>query len=171
MSVLTVLLVSCGAKKGAVGSGASRVEPTWHTCLIQGARATVRTEDNEISAAITLQAVRDSMIVVSIMPMLGMEMIRLEATPTDIIVIDKFNGQYLQATYADLNKLLTPNLNYDILQQLCSAELPTGGDKARLQHTFGDQTIELVITYAPRQIDVPVRVFHQRLDKYTPMGN
>ena len=73
-------------------------------------------------------------------------------------------------TAVSLNKLLNPALNYDILQQLCSAELPTGKEKARLQHTFGNETIELVLNYAPRQIDVPVRVFHQRLDRYSPMA-
>lgn len=166
-----LLLSSCGAKKKAAESVQTIKEepaqPTWHTCLIQGARATVTTDEDKISASITMQTVRDSMIVISIMPMLGIEMARLEATPTGMIAIDKMHGRYAKATFAELNRKLTPNLNWDILQQIASAELPTGDEKARLMYSFGDETVEIVINYAPRKIDVPVRVTNQRLEKYT----
>ena len=62
--------------------------------------------------------------------------------------------------------MLTPSLNWDILQQTCAAELPTGSDKARLVYAVGDKTIELVINYTPRKLDVPVNMRRQRLDKY-----
>ena len=48
-----------------------------------------------------MQTVHDSMIVISVMPMLGMEMMRVEATPTQIIAIDKLHGRYAKATFAD----------------------------------------------------------------------
>ena len=166
-----LLLAGCGAKKKAVNSSIPSPEepaaPTWQTCLIQGAKATIITETDRLSSNLTMQTVRDSMLVISVMPMFGMEMMRIEATPLELIAIDKIHGQYAKATYVELNQKLTPNLNYDILQQLCSAELPTGGEKARLLYTFGDETIELVIDYPPRQLDVPVRVVHQKLDRYT----
>ena len=114
-----------------------------------------------------MQTVHDSMIVISVMPMLGMEMMRVEATPTQIIAIDKLHGRYAKATYADLNRQLTPSLNWDILQQLCTAELPTGPEKARLVYTFGKERLELIIHYPPRKLDVPVRMTNQRLTKYT----
>ena len=120
-----------------------------------------------MAANVTMQTVRDSMMVISIMPMLGMEMLRVEATPLEVIAIDKIHGQYATATYAELNRKLTPSLNWDILQQLCSAELPTGDQKARLLYMFGDDTIEVVINYSPRQLDVPVRVMNQPTKRYT----
>lgn len=119
-----------------------------------------------MSAAIIMQAVRDSMLVISVMPMLGMEMIRLEATPLELTAIDKIHGRYAKASYADLNRKLTPDLNWDVLQQICSAELPTGNEKARLQYAFGEQTIELVIDYGKRQLDGPVRVVNQPVTRY-----
>ena len=127
------MLVGCGAKKSIGKSQASKAEsaPAWHTCLIQGAVATITTNTDRFSASVTMQTVRDSMLVISVMPMLGMEMIRLEATPTELIAIDKLHGRYAKATFADLNRQLTPSLNWDILQQICSADLPTGNDKAR----------------------------------------
>lgn len=163
-----LLLVACGTKKKI----AERQEPTvsvpaWHTCLVQGARATVATANDRLSANVTMQTVHDSMLVISVMPMLGMEMLRVEATPLEVIAIDKLHGRYAKATYADINRRLTPSLNWDVLQQIATAELPLGEQKARLMYTFGDQLIELVIDYPARRLDVPVKVNHARLNKYT----
>ena len=126
--LLTALvLAGCGTKKKVVFSDTMEPEviepevPAWHTCLIQGARATVITEDDKISATITMQTVRDSMIIISVMPMLGIEMARLEATPLEIIAIDKIHGRYAVGTFAELNRQLTPTLNWDVLQQICTA--------------------------------------------------
>ena len=84
-----------------------------------------------------------------------------------MIAIDKIHGRYAKATFADLNRQLTPSLNFDILQQICAAELPTGSERARLLYSFGNETIELVIDYPPRRLDVPVRVKNQPLKNYT----
>ncbi len=161
------MLAGCGTKKIAESVQPSEVsEPTWHTCLIQNARATVTMNEDRLTANVTMQTVRDSMMVISIMPMLGMEMMRIEATPLELTAIDKIHGRYAKATYAAMNNRLTPSLNWDILQQLCSAELPTGSERARLVYSFGEQMIELVIDYPARKIDVPVRVTHLPLNKY-----
>lgn len=125
------------------------------------------TDEDKLSSAVTMQTVHDSMIVISVTPMFGMEMMRVEATPTEIIAIDKLHGRYAKATFADLNKQLTPSLNWDILQQICTAELPTGDKKARLVYTLGKKQIELILDYPPRKIDVPVKMTNQRLTKYT----
>ena len=93
--LLACMLVGCGVKKGVVESGKSKVEsePAWHTCVIQGARGTVSTSEESFSAGMTMQTVRDSMIVISVIPMLGMEMLRLEATPKELTGIDKVHGR------------------------------------------------------------------------------
>ena len=161
----TLFLVSCGAKKAVVV--VEPEVPAWHTCLIQGARVVVETDEDKISATANLQVVRDSMLVISVMPMLGIEMLRVEATPQQVIAIDKIHAQYTVATYSEVNGKLTPELTWTILQQLCSAELPTGDKKAILQYSYGKETLKLTIDYPERLTDVPVRVFNTRLDKYT----
>ena len=159
-----MMLVSCGVKKKVTKSEPSG--PTWHTCLIQGARATVTKGTESYSANVTMQTVRDSMLVISVMPMLGMEMLRLEATPLELTGIDKIHGQYAKASFADLNRRLTPALNWDVLQQVCTAELPLGSERARLVYEFGGDVIEIVIEYPARKLDVPVRVTSQPTTKY-----
>ena len=171
--VLLLVLTGCGAKKKATKGTIEGVEPNeppmpaWVTCVIQNARATVIRGGDRLTAQITMQTVRDSMAVISIMPMLGMEMLRVEATPEEVIAIDKIHAQYGKATYVDLNRKLTPDISWEIMQQICSAELPTGSEKARLAYQFGKETIELIIEYPQRQLDVPVRVAHQPLNRYS----
>ncbi len=170
--IAALVLAGCGTGRRIVNNHPVSVEPEvpkWHTCLIQNAKATIVKDGEMISANVTMQTVRDSMLVISIMPMLGLEMIRLEATPAEVIGIDKIHGQYAKATFAELNRQLTPQISWEILQQLCSAELPTGAEKARLQYSLGDEHVELIVNYPERKTDVPVRVQHIRIDKYTQM--
>lgn len=165
-----VLLSACGAQKKTVKTQPKAEEPVvpaWHTCLIQNAQVTVITDEERLSANATMQVVRDSMIIISVIPMLGIEMMRIEATPLELTAIDKIHGQYAKAQYSDLNRQLTPSINWDILQQICSAELPTGSEKARLVYNYGDERIELVIQYPARKTDVPVKMNAIRKDKYT----
>ena len=104
-----LLLAACGAKRGAISNQPSEISvPAWHTCLIQGARATVPTNEERLSANVTMQTVHDSMLVISVMPLLGMEILRVEATPIEVTAIDKLHGRYAKVTYADINRRLTP---------------------------------------------------------------
>lgn len=162
-----IVLASCGTKKKAISSQPSVVsEPTWHTCLIQGARATVNLGDQQFAANVTMQTVRDSMLVISVMPLPGLEIARFEATPFELTGVNKLEGTYATTTYAELNRNLVPSLNWDILQQLCSAELPTGAESARMMYTLSDKTIELNVIYPVRKLDVPVKVSHQNKSRY-----
>ncbi|MCR5533429.1 MAG: DUF4292 domain-containing protein [Paludibacteraceae bacterium] len=170
--IAALVLAGCGTGRRIVNNHPVSVEPEvpkWHTCLIQNAKATIVKDGEMVSANVTMQTVRDSMLVISIMPMLGLEMIRLEATPAEVIGIDKIHGQFAKATFAELNRQLTPQISWEILQQLCSAELPTGAEKARLQYSLGDEHVELIVNYPERKTDVPVRMQHIRIDKYTQM--
>lgn len=166
-----MLLTGCGAKKKVASTEPPVViepeVPSWHTCLIQGARIVVETDEDRLSATTNMMVVRDSMLIISVMPMLGIEMLRIEATPLQVTAIDKVHGYYAITSYSELNKQLTPSINWDVLQQMCSAELPTGSEKARMRYSFGKETIDLTITYPERQTDVPVRMTNARLDKYT----
>lgn len=165
VALAALVLASCGAKKGLVKP--TQDAPTWHTCMIQGARATVSKGDDKLSANVTMQTVRDSMIIISVMPMLGIEMLRLEATPEQLTAIDKIHGQYAVTTFEQLNHKLTPKLTWKVLQQMCSAELPTGSQQAHLQYMFGKEMIDIVIDYSTPIKDVPVRMTNQRTDRYT----
>ena len=140
--------------------------PQWHTCLMQNAQAVVTLGNETLRANCTLQTVRDSMMVLSIMPMLGIEMLRIEATPAQVTGIDKINRRYAVATYDDINRYLTPSVTWHDLQAFATGELPTGDKEAFVGYTAGKQTIMLRIIYPERQLDVPVRTQAANLSRF-----
>lgn len=164
--VILMMLAGCGTKKKVSPIIPQESVHRWHTCLIRNAQATVEMGNNKLSASITMQAVRDSLVVISVMPMMGIEMMRIEATPKEVICIDKLHGQYAVASYEVFNQHITPKLTWKILQEICSAELPNGETKARLHYVFKKQTIEIQIQYPERQLDSPIRIQKQPTHKY-----
>ena len=158
---------SCHTQKVAVQQQPTETpteeEKPWHTCLIQGAKATLTMDGKTISANCTMQVVRDSMLVISVMPMLGIEVYRLEATPEELIAIDKINHQYLRTDYAHINKYVAPSLTWEDLQQIASNEVQGG---PFIGYAIGEKTIALKITYPEKQTDVPVRTQHIDLSRY-----
>lgn len=145
---------------------AQTTESQWHTCLMQNAQGVVTIGEQTLRATCTMQTVRDSIVILSIMPMLGIEMLRIEATPEQITGIDKINRQYAVATYEEVNRYLQPAVSYNDLQALATGELPTGKDEAFVGYTAGKQTIMLRLTYPARQTDVPVRTRGADLTRY-----
>ena len=141
-------------------------EPQWYSCLIQNAQAVVTLGNETMRATCTMQTIRDSALVISITPMLGIEMFRVEATPTQVIGIDKIHRQYAVATYDGINRYLSPALTWNNLQDLATAELPTGDKEAFVGYTAGKQTIMLRITYPERLLDIPVRTKAANLSRY-----
>lgn len=158
---------SCHTQQAAVQKQSAETlteeETLWHTCLIQGAKATLTMDEQTITANCTMQVVRDSMLVISVMPMLGIEVYRLEATPDELIAIDKLNHQYLRTDYAHINKYVAPSLTWEDLQQIASNEVQGG---PFIGYAIGEKTIALKITYPEKQTDVPVRMLHIDLSRY-----
>lgn len=158
---------SCHTQKVAVQPQPTETpteeEKPWHTCLMQGARATLTIDEEIISANCTMQVVRDSMLVISVMPMLGIEVYRIEATPDELIAINKLNHQYLRTDYQQVNRYVTPPLRWEDLQQIASNELPGG---PFVGYAIGEKTIALKITYPEKQTDVTVRTQHIDLSRY-----
>ena len=176
IEIITVLALGTGFAIGFTSCRTQRVavqpQPTetpteeekpWHTCLIQGAKATLTMDEQTITANCTMQVVRDSMLVISVMPMLGIEVYRLEATPDELIAIDKLNHQYLKTDYARINRYVTPSLTWEDLQQIASNEVQGG---PFIGYAIGEKTIALKITYPEKQTDVPVRTQHIDLSRY-----
>ena len=129
--LVVMIMVGCAVKKDVTANGEkANVECAkvtkvtkknhWHTCVIQGAKATVTTKSDKITASVTMQAVHDSLIIISVMPALGIEMVRLEATPDELLAFDKVHNRYAKTTFKELNKRLKPKLTWKQLEQICS---------------------------------------------------
>ena len=166
--LLAVSLIGCSIQKGKQ-KPVKESEPSWHTCVIQGAKAIVTTKEDKVSATVTMQVVHDSLLIVNIMPMLGIEMARLEATPTEIVAFDKVYNRCAVTTYEELNQRLVPKISWEQLQQICSAELPTGKETAHFVYSIGKESIAFDITYPERKTDVPGRMNRLPQERYKKM--
>ena len=61
---------------------------------------------------------RNHFIAVSVQPMLGIEMVRMEATPDSLWIFDKMNRKYVAFTYPEIEQTLNTNLSYKKIQDL-----------------------------------------------------
>lgn len=83
-------------------------------------KASVKTnqDGNETSFNITLRAKKDSIIWISISPLLGIEVARVMITPDSVMMLDRIHNKYQVNTFDAINKLLQLKVNFEIVQSL-----------------------------------------------------
>lgn len=130
---------------------------TWHSCLAQGAQAEVILGEQTLRVTCSFWAIKDSISIISITPMFGIEMYRLEATPEQITIIDKMQHQYIVTHYDDINRYLTPPMRYqDIEDAISGASRLPGTEQTALAYSAMGHTAALIIHYPEIRMDVPV---------------
>ena len=84
------------------------------------AKASVTANDSgqETSFDITLRIHKDSIIWISVSPLLGIEVARIMITPDSIKMLDRLHGQYQCSSFEYINKLLQMKVNFEIVQAL-----------------------------------------------------
>lgn len=78
----------------------------------------VKMPGKEMSSRAELKMVRDSALVLSVQPIMGIEVIRLEMDRDSIRFIDRMNKRYLAENYAQLKGQTPIAFNYNNLQSL-----------------------------------------------------
>ena len=89
--------------------------PRW-----MSAKASVTTiqEGNETSFNISLRYKKDSVIWVSISPLLGIEVARVMVTPDSVKLLDRLHGNYQSSSFDAINKLLQMKVDFSIVQSI-----------------------------------------------------
>lgn len=98
-------------------------QPTFKTANISKMSIDIRFKERDYHVAGACQMVGDSAIHFSIMPALGFELFKLELTPDNVIVIDKFNRRYYQQSYDFFKTSFGVDLSYNDIQSLISNQL------------------------------------------------
>lgn len=70
-----------------------------------------------------LRIKRNKVIQMSITPLLGIEVARIEISPDGVLVIDRMNKRYVKASFAEVMALTNADLNFHTLQSLFMNEL------------------------------------------------
>lgn len=79
-------------------------EPSFQTAQASKVKATINYQQRQISVSATINIMHDSAIVVSVQPLLGIEMVRLEMTKHNVVLIDKMNRKYVSMTMDEVQK-------------------------------------------------------------------
>lgn len=90
--------------------------PDFQTAQAQKARISIKTGDNQISANAAISMIKDSAIIISVQPLLGIELFRIEIDKNSFTVIDKLNYRYSSLTYTELQQFSGLDITYPIVQ-------------------------------------------------------
>lgn len=142
-------MVSCGTQKSAVETSSSSLpkndaaaakERTEYVQRVNNNAVTaqnvvakidfsINAMDQDITVDGKLQMRRNEVIRITLAPFGLMEVGRLEFTPSGVLLIDRINKQYVNATYNDLEFLRSNGLNFYSLQALFWNEMFAPGQQ------------------------------------------
>jgi hypothetical protein len=89
-------------------------------------RARIRYDDGrqKVSLNASIRVKKDSVIWISLSPMLGIEVARGLITQDSVMFMDRINQEYMVFDYAALSKHFNFHLNYHLIQSILIGEIP-----------------------------------------------
>ena len=90
----------------------------------------------EVSSRGQIKIEKDKRLQISIQPMLGIEMFRIELTPDSIKLVDRMNKRYLVEDYKELKNNSEVDFNFHNLQALFTNQLFLPGETSMPKNAF-----------------------------------
>ena len=143
ITILALLLCSCASSKQSVKRSQT---------LMQRSEVTLRFDQHEFNVGGVIKLWKNELIMISGIPMLGIEMARLEATQDSIYVFDKFNRRYTVMSYDDISTQIDHKLNYKLLQQII------------LNHAASSKPIEMKFSAGKHDLTIICYFTNKELD-------
>ncbi len=104
-------------------------QPAFRTANASRMSIFVDFKGRQLDVKASCKIVSDSALHLSIQPFFGIELFKLEMTPTEMIVIDKANKRYYRSNYGIFKSQFGVVVNYDAIQSLISNRLFVSGKK------------------------------------------
>ncbi len=93
-------------------------QPVFETLEARKVRIGIEYAGQKVNLNGSMTAITDSIILLSVQPILGIEMIRIELTPQHILIIDKMNRRYVETTYAEVADKIKLPITFDDIQAI-----------------------------------------------------
>jgi len=141
--------------------------PTRYHTLTQRATTTLVLDEHRYSMSCTVQLWRNELVVISLQPMLGIEMARVEASKDSVWVFDKMNRRYAVLSYHDAAHKIHPVPSYKMIQDFVT-EPVTPKKSAKVSKTFtaGEHRLQVDCSFSSREYDTLKKPSRQDTRKY-----
>lgn len=113
--LLALLLTACSTQR--------QIEPKHYQTMSQRAQATLQIDNQQYSMTCVIQMWRNELVVLSLQPIVGMEMVRIEAEADSILVVDKMNQRYTTLAYDWAEELMYPTPSLKMIQDFVTAPI------------------------------------------------
>lgn len=156
---LLVLLSSCASQQ--------RLSKPFHTVRVDKAPVTVTMPETTLRLTASMQTVTDSLVLMSVQMFPGVEVVRVEATPDSLMVIDKVHKIVYDATFRWVKGQKIP-LSFAMLQQLATAQPDRKTKKVENDYrlTWGTYPMALHIDYPTIRYNEPLTLKRARTITY-----
>lgn len=121
--LMVVGLCACSTSQRVAKTKVQEEKAPWHTYRMDRAQAKVEIDGQVIYSDCSIQAVYDSLLVVSLKPVLGLEAYRLEVNKEGVRIIDRLQQRYTEADYKLINSVLRPPMSLRTWQEWLTVQV------------------------------------------------
>lgn len=156
--IITMMIVSsCSISK--------RTPSRYHT-LTERAQVTLTLDQHQYHMSSQVRIWRNELAVVAVQPMLGIEMVRMEATPDSVWIFDKMNRKYVALSYSDIQQTLNTHISYKTIQNFLTHQTTKSKEPIQLQLTSGKHQLKLSCTFSNREHNTLQSPTRTKTNKY-----
>jgi PBP1b-binding outer membrane lipoprotein LpoB len=156
-----LILASCSTQRTA--------EPKRYQSMQEKAHTTLQLDQRQYSMNASVQVWRNELIILSLQPMLGIEMVRAEVTPDSIVLVDKLNKRYTVMDYSMFEQIAKPALSYKMIQDYVTApqqQTKKKKSQGELRFQIGQHVLRIQCAFSQREYNSLKSPKRQDLKKY-----
>ena len=111
------------------------VQPEFTSLQSNKVRFKIDYQQHSYSINGSISMIRDSAIIMSLQPLMGIELYRMEITKNEVTVIDKMNKRYVKETFEKFQRQTGVNAGFNDIQAVCMDRLfMVGVDQKELEN-------------------------------------
>lgn len=130
-------------------------QSSFHSAEVTKMRYTLTYSNRQMAANGSLKFIKDSVVSFSLQPVMGIELFRVDITPSKVAIVDKMNRRFAQFTYPELSDYMGLSVVFEDIQALTMQHIFALGEADNWQQSFTlDKTdFQHRITFSDNKID------------------